>query len=126
MFDWLFGRKSQPEPPRDLRDWNEDWKVGDIAECIIDGVRIGWHPSIKPWNRLAYRSRWEVVGFGEGLGVDGAVYYFLYLKDAPNTGGYPTNGFRKVRPIARREESVVERILNAPAGPDVVREPVDG
>jgi hypothetical protein len=34
---WPFNRKPETAPPLiDKRGWNEDWQVGDIAECIND------------------------------------------------------------------------------------------
>jgi hypothetical protein len=116
---WPFNRK-KPEPkpePIDRRDWNEDWQVGDIAECIVE---IGdWNETVKPWERPAKGDRLVVAGFDEGIDSGGKTLdYFLRFNGLPH--GLSTRGFRKVRPIAYPE--IVERILNAPVDPEKVRE----
>lgn len=114
---WPF-RKKPPTKPTDLRDWNDDWKVGDVAECI--NGPDNWHDNVRPWERLEKGSRWTVTGFSEGLDRSEAIRYFLELEGC--SVDYPTTSFRKVRPVATEQSEVVNRILNAPAGPDRVRE----
>lgn len=116
---WPFKKKQAPSrpAPRDHRNWNEDWKIGDTAEC----VRENWHESVRPWERLALGTRLTVTGFSEGVGSAGSLCYFLHFKEFKH--GFSTNAFRKVRPVATEKSEIVERILNAPAGRDKVREP---
>jgi hypothetical protein len=116
----LFGRRETPKPT-DKRDWNDDWRVGDTAECIVDGVRASWHEAVKPWERPAFRQQLRVIGFKEGLGVDHSLRYFLVFADWPIA--LPTSAFRKVRPQAKAQSEIVERILSAQPGVDVTREP---
>lgn len=116
-------KRSKPAPPpqpRDERVWNEDWQVGDIAECVSDSG--DWHPDLKPWLRLAKGSRWIVRGFSEGPTQSGdSIQYFLYLEGTPSKGGYSVTAFRKVRPIAQEQTTTAQRILDAPVGPEIER-----
>lgn len=115
---WPFKKKPQPKaPPRDERVWNEDWQVGDTAECCSDV----WSDLVKPWHRCKIGARFTVTGFAEGEADDGTLRYFLHLKGWPVA--VSTTAFRKVRPVAREESEVAKRILKAPkVGPDRVRE----
>lgn len=114
---WPFRKK--PKPPIDARVWNEDWKVGDVAECIV-GPDF-WGPDDAPWLRAELGGRYVVVGFSDGLSVGGSHRrFFLHLKGLPR--GVDCTCFRKVRPVATEESEVVQRILNAKPGADRVRE----
>lgn len=116
---WPFRKKSQPSVDR--REWNEDWQVGDTAECIVDGARIIWHPDISPWERPVFGQKFTVSGFCEGRGNGGTLHYFLKFSDWPIP--LSTTGFRKVRTVKSEESEVVKRILKAPnPGKDRVRE----
>ena len=124
---WPFRRKKpevapDPKPePLDHRVWNEDWKVGDIAECIIDGGARHWHPDLPPWERPAFGQRFVVADFIDGRRHgDRARAYFLKLEGWPVN--LETTAFRKVRPVATEESEVVQRILSAKPGADRVRE----
>lgn len=120
---WPFRKKPTPKPPRiDMRDWNEDWKIGDTAECIVDGVTYQWHECVKPWERPEFRQQFVVTGFSEYGAPDNTIRYFLALKDWPIE--LPTTAFRKVRPVREEQSEVVSRILNAKPGKDRVRETV--
>lgn len=112
---WPFRKK--PEPTKDWRDWNEDWKVGDTAECIVDGSNVTWNDSVQPWHRPSFGQRLTVSGFIEGMATGAPVLsYFLKFSDWPVT--IATAGFRKVRPVASEKSGIVERILNATPGQD--------
>jgi hypothetical protein len=114
---WTFKKAPPPKPsPPDKRVWNEDWQIGDIAEC----VPCNWYERVPPWMRPKAGSRFVVRGFSEQLGSDGALRYFLHFDELPH--GLSTGAFRKVRPIANGQSEIVERILSAPAGKDNVRE----
>lgn len=115
MFGWF--RKKPAPPIRDLRNWNEDWRVGDTAECVVDR----WHECVKPWERPARGQQFTVTGFSEGVNPDAnARAYFLHLKGWPY--GLTTTSFRKVRPVSAEQSEVVSRILNAKPGADNPRE----
>lgn len=120
---WPFRKKAAPSPakpePKDFRNWNEDWKVGDTAECIVDGVNRTWHERVPPWERPAFGARFTVVGFSEGPAIDGSIRYWLKLEGWPCK--VTTSSFRKVRPIATEQSEVVSRILNAKPGVDQPR-----
>ena len=117
---WPF-RKKPPAPPRDCRVWNDDWRVGDTAECIVGSGIQRWDVCVEPWHRPPLGARLTVSGFIEGVGARGnARYYFLKFSDWPIA--LPTQAFRKVRPVASEKSEVVERILTAKPGTDRVRE----
>ncbi len=114
---WPFRKKA----PRDLRCWNEDWRVGDTAECIVGPQSAQWFSEVKPWNRPALRQQFIVTGFRDEIGADGNYHYLLDLKGWPVS--LSTTAFRKVRTTSVEQSEVVERILKAKPGKDRVRKP---
>ena len=116
---WPF--KRNPPPLVDNRVWNEDWRVGDTAECIIGQDK--WNTLIPPWEKPAKGQRLTVSGFRDGIGYGSrAAYYFLLFSDWPV--GLSTQAFRKVRTVTAEATNVAQRILDAPTpGPDIVRVP---
>lgn len=121
MFGWFRRKPEPPTPPRDERVWNEDWQVGDTAECIVDGIRTSWRKDIPPWERPAFGQRLVVAGFKECPATDNSIRYFLVFVDWPCP--MCTEGFRKVRPVATEQSEFVQHILTAKPGIDRVREP---
>lgn len=118
---WPFRKKPEPKVPlKDIRVWNDDWKVGDTAECIVD--RDGWADTWKPWHILEKGTRLTVTGFSEEKCTGNYVAYALHFAETKVL--YPTQGFRKVRPVATEESEVVKFILNAKPGADQKRERV--
>ncbi len=118
FFRWLFGDEpSSPAGPIDRRDWNDDWQVGDTAECIAGFD--DWHPDVKPWHRLAKGTRLIVSGFMERVASDNTLRYFLQFEGL--SSGWSTDAFRKVRPVASEKSEIVERILTAKPGKDKKR-----
>lgn len=79
----------------DLREWNEDWRAGDLAECMVDpGGWIGLPSSIAaPQRERIYR----VLGVSEALAMTGVLLIGLKLEGLPNARWQCTH-FRKVRP----------------------------
>lgn len=124
MFGWFKKRPKVtpvlPSEPKDMRVWNEDWQVGDTAECICDFD--DWDDAVKPWRRPKKGQRYIVLGFAEGVGSNGKVIEYYLCLEGMETG-LSTRGFRKVRPDSRDQSEIVERILKATPGRDVVREP---
>ncbi len=117
---WPFRKPPIPPTPlADHREWNDDWKVGDTAECVIDFD--DWHPEVKPWNKTPKGARFTVIGFSEGANF-GIRAYLLTLEGWPVR--LATTAFRKVKPVATEQSEVVTRILNAKPGTDRVREEV--
>lgn len=118
---WPFRKKPEPPAPQnDGRVWNEDWQIGDTAECIRE--HDGWHPNVVPWHRPKKGQRFTVTGFSEGMTYADTQAYFLKLEGWPVS--LDTTSFRKVRPNSVDESEIVERILKAPkVGADVTREP---
>ena len=116
---WPFRKK--PAPLADMRVWNEDWKIGDTAECIVG--QEDWHSSIKPWNCPAKGAQLIVTRFHEGPNLENtATFYFLHFDGI--SCGLSTQCFRKVRPIFTKQSAVVEQILTAKPGADKVRKTV--
>lgn len=65
----LFG-KDEPAPPAptDLREWNEDWQAGDLAECTSD--------------------RWVVCpGYGGGMPAVGGIYRVMRVSEGVTWDG---------------------------------------
>ncbi len=115
---WPFGNKREPA---DRRVWNDDWLVGDIAECIIGPDSSLWSSACEPWYRPQFRQQFHVVGFSDDVaaGREG-LFYFLILDGWPVA--LPTQAFRKVRPVATEQSSIVEQILTVKPGADRARE----
>jgi len=113
---WPFKKKAPP--PRDCRNWNEDWQVGDTAEVVA----TTWVDDIPPWERLPLGARYTVTGFSDSTGhyKPHNRHYFLRLQGL--AAGYSTTCFRKVRTVKTEESEVVQRILKAKPGKDKVRE----
>lgn len=113
MFGW-FRRK--PAAPVDLREWRDDWRIGDTAEVVPD---LNWHEDVPPWEHLLPGAQYTVTGFSEGLGRGGhAMYYFLKLAGLER--GYSTQCFRKVRKVEAEQSELAKRLLNHKA-PEIER-----
>ena len=121
--EWKFWKKPKPEP-RDKREWNEDWQVGDIAECVVADDQ--WCSDVPLWMRLSKGSRYTVSGLHEGAGSygDRPLIYALALDGVRDM--YATTAFRKVRPIKAEESEIIQHILNAKPGKDNVRKTTNG
>lgn len=118
---WPFGRKKSPTEPRDCRVWNEDWRIGDTAECIFAPDDDRWADSVPPWNRPNLGEQFVVAGFVDDISNDGSSrHYFLKFDNWPVC--ISCTAFRKVRPVASEKSEIVERILTAKPGADRVRE----
>lgn len=116
MSGWFFWKRkpAQPSKPIDGRNWNEDWKIGDIAECVSSA----WHETVKPWERPNLGDKLIVTGFKEGVGTGvNRIAYFLLFAEYDH--GLETLGFRKVLPISTVAESEIgQKILRAKPAPD--------
>lgn len=123
MAFWPFKKRTPPPPPvEDRRVWNEDWRVGDTAECIVGPD--AWGPDDPPWWRAKLGERYIVTGFSEGLSSGGTSrHYFLRLEGLPR--GISCTSFRKVRPVSAEDSEIGQRILSAKPGADRVREGVE-
>ena len=117
---WPFRKKPEPPPaPRDRRVWNDDWKVGDTAECVI----TEWPDHVDPWKRMAHGAHFTVKSFSEGVGISQrAKYYFLHFEEIRE--GWSTQCFRKVRTVSAEQSEVVQQILTAKPGADNPRKRV--
>ncbi len=118
---WPFRKKPEPPAPRrDLRVWNDDWKIGDTAEVVARD----WPVDMPPWEKLEFGARYTVLGFSEGRGEyqGGARFYFLTLKGLKDD--YSTQAFRKVRTVSTEQSEVVQQILTAKPGADNPRKRV--
>lgn len=88
---WPFTRKPKPLNPGPI---NEDWRVGDLAECMLP---IGWGwamdadgPDRGDVCRVVHVYPGITTGSGEHA-------WFLLLKGFHD--GFATNSFRKVPPL---------------------------
>lgn len=89
---------------------NEDWAVGDIAECISDGVWLCCATMV-PMNGPRRGERYRVIEVSlQGVRVDGSKRWFIRLSGWHRP--YEAIGFRKVQPkhdAAVKAEEVVVR-----------------
>lgn len=97
---WPFRRKpkpadpapvSPPHPIADRRFMNEDWKVGDIAECMTDD----WPRNGKPHPRKGDRLR--VTRIIENVGTLGYLCYGLCFEEKAAHLSWECVCFRKLR-----------------------------
>lgn len=97
-------------PSLDLRGLNADWQIGDIAEFVGHG-EVSFLPMENGFvPRLG--GRYLVVGVFNGSNVDGSLA--ATALQFPGTGGrgWPSVGFRKVKPPA--VERTVPRAVRKP------------
>lgn len=91
--------QSTPAAPDDCRNMNEDWKPGDLAECIDDG----WsHPNPhcpKVGDVL------RVSAVLTGITQDSRLIYALKFVGKPGTEAFETVCFRKLRPVQEPAEA---------------------
>lgn len=102
MIGRLFRRWRKPAKPapRDCRNMNEDWKPGDLAECIADNWCLSNPHSPKVGDVL------RVSRVQEGLGVaNRALIYGLGFEGKPANAHWETTCFRKLRPVQEPAEA---------------------
>lgn len=122
---WPFTRKKRADapdavPPKDQRVWNEDWRVGDVAQCVNRSGNWSGR-GVGP----TYGERLVVTGVCEGVFPGNFLGYRLEFAEFPGCVFVCTE-FRKVRPQASEIVSAAARILRVPAhklGKDKLREP---
>jgi len=91
----LFGKKDSPQP-QDQRGLNEDWRVGDWAECIVNG---GWELPPTGVTKLPEMGRrYRVVGVREGPTFDEKYLITGLVLDGLGDSSWRCVCFRKVRP----------------------------
>ena len=82
----------------DRREWNEDWAVGDLAECLHDG----WHPhdSSVPHPRCGDVLRVRAVVERPAMvnGRPAALVIGLSFEGKPPGFSWNCTSFRKLRP----------------------------
>jgi len=90
MFGWF---RKKPAPPKDLREWNEDWQIGDLAKCVEDDwVDCG---SLAPSVGQIYR----VSDVYEGLvWQENAISIGLSLEGFDQINAWRCTAFQKLRP----------------------------
>lgn len=99
FFRRLFGRKTPPAP-RDVRGWNEDWQVGDLARCIN---RSGWSPP-EPFDPK-FGDIPRVSGLWEGKSFTGSfIGSGLKFEGKPQNRIWHCIAFVKIRPETTVEE----------------------
>jgi hypothetical protein len=105
----LFGRKAPT--PVDLRGWNEDWQVGDLAVCIED-----------EWGRVhcAAPVKGDVLRVSalmEGCASTGnKMISGLRFEGKPQNLAWHCGAFRKIRPEVNADEvetGIIQQIKRA-------------
>jgi hypothetical protein len=89
---WPFSRKPKPPNPGPI---NEDWAVGDLAECMVPvGPNgLGWPCKIGPGKGDVLK----VQRVASGHCSDGSYGWGLWFGQYPR--GYGADAFRKVPPL---------------------------
>ena len=89
-------RKVPPLPPQEPK-LSEDWKVGDLAVCVVSGdwdARDGWVPT--------EGKVYKVIDVSKGTTAFGVVIFGLVFTESPYCC-WDNTAFRKVPP--RKEEA---------------------
>lgn len=104
-----FFRRKEPQDPK----INEDWKTGDIAECVVSEWICDCHG--QPTYGPKFRERYRVTAVSiEIVKVTGQKHWFLNLAGWPTR--YDAMGFRKVRPVHDEAKSTDEAFLKTLLG----------
>jgi hypothetical protein len=90
---WPFTRKPKPLNPGPI---NEDWRVGDLAECLFEGAWFGGN-SGNIASGLDKGDVSKVLAIGIGRTKLGGDRYFLTLGGF--RGEFDASCFRKVPPL---------------------------
>lgn len=103
----LFG-EIKPAPPQDRRGLNEDWRVGDLARCLVRAS--GWDPP-SPLDPDLDEVR-RVSGIVEGSTRDGKfLITALRFEGKPQNQAWVCQVFEKLRPtIEAAEEEFTEEL----------------
>lgn len=89
--DWV----TAPLMPTDLRGWNEDWRVGDLAQCVVKG---GWAEPLPDDPKFGDILR--VNHMIEGVDLTGtSVVSALGFEGKPGRTFWACRAFRKLRPM---------------------------
>ena len=89
---------------RDERGWNEDWQVGDIAECVADDW-VRWQEFNPKKGDILTVSR-----LYEGPSINGNVICsYLLFEGKPNDAGWHCIYFRKHRGVAEAIKQAASR-----------------
>lgn len=84
-----------PSAPEDRRGWNEDWQIGDLAECLVSKEK--WKPC-RP-NDPDKGEILRVNAMTEGLVIDGSFMVSALGFEGKYAGYFWAQGaFRKLRP----------------------------
>lgn len=89
---WPFKRKAKP--PRDERGWNEDWQIGDMAECVL----ADWLSDI-PQNPAIGEVR-TVAALFEGQAAERPVIVSALAFEGFGALTWHCAAFRKHKPLA--------------------------
>lgn len=94
---WPDGWLSDEPKAADRRRMNEDWRAGDLAQCVFDRFH---NPA--PGDPVVGEVR-RVRQVMDALGNGGARAYFLKFEGGVD--GYECVGFRKLRPVIEPAEA---------------------
>jgi hypothetical protein len=106
---WPFNSRQAPvspagEKPRDERGWNEDWQVGDLAECVADDLAIQLCYNPKKGDVLT------VSQLTEGPNVSGlSLTSALCFEGRPQRYSWHCLHFRKHRGVAAQIQRAAVR-----------------
>lgn len=119
-FRRIFGRSHTLPTPKDRRQWSDDWRRGDLAECVSDPDPLGMlsdSPRVGQTLRVSFVRPDEITTDGT------ARLHALGFVGKPANHAWANQCFRKLRPSieAADEEFTAEiRLLTGKS----VKEPV--
>jgi hypothetical protein len=107
----LFGRKAPPTQQAivDRREMNEDWQIGDLAECIADS----WHIPDQCSPRVGDILRVSGVIDGTVM-LTNVLVIALRFEGKPANMGWICTGFRKLRPLHEPCEADFKALIKQP------------
>lgn len=98
LIRWLGGVEAPPAP-EDIRGWNEDWQVGDLAVCVCAGFNPP-HPTDPVRGEVL-----RVSALSGGVSASGKyLISTLRFEGKPQGTAYHCKGFRKIRPDLSADE----------------------
>lgn len=108
---WPF-RKPPPPPHEDRRDNSDDWRPGDLAECLVHPLRWARMTPHNPGRGdiLRVTDVRDEIGYGHGQMVR---CIFLSFEGKPDDLSWESKCFRKIRPTYEpADRSFIERLKN--------------
>lgn len=113
--NWRFWRRPKKQSLKDIRNMNEDWRRGDLAECISEE---GFNP-VSDYDPK-FGDILRVTGIKDGVDRTGRyILYGLGFEGKPHDTFWITTAFRKLRPV---NEPASEDFIKQITSPKITKE----